>query len=55
MSLVQVTPANETPHIETTEEQCECCVNGIRVAVLKRQRHAAWLARGEKRGRVPRD
>lgn len=55
MSLVQVTPAGETSRDGEIEEPCFCCMNRVRVVALKRQRHAAWLGRGEKRRPAARD
>ena len=50
MTLVQITPSDAaTEQPEDDEEGCYCCLNRVRVAALKRRRHAAWLDRGERR------
>lgn len=49
MTLVQVTEPDQRPADEEEEGHCICCLNRIRVAALKRRRHAAWMARGARR------
>ncbi len=55
MSLIQITPVDESPEGTDDEHGCECCLNRIRVAGLRRKRHAAWIARGAKRHRSSQD
>ncbi len=49
MTLVQVNAAATPAEAEGDEHHCVCCLNRIRVAALKRKRHASWMARGAKR------